>query len=291
MLQIPFIESGADVKAAAKRHKWNLEDAARRLRYEFFAKVVEQGRATRIAVAHTMDDQAETVLARILRGSGPSGLAAIHPVAGHIVRPLLGFRRSELRKYLADLGQSWREDSTNRDISRQRARIRENLLPLLERDFSPRAVEHLANLARLFAEEGRFWDALIEDRFTACVVRKAAGASIAIRDLLSPLPLTNSTGAASQPLRSVTERLIRRLYQEVRGDRLQLASAHIEQVIRLATVSSSGRRIELPGGVRVARNFDNLLFSREKAAPQESRTIRKAAPKTERHPPGGTGTW
>ena len=271
--QIPFIESSGDVKAAATRHKWNLEDAARRLRYQFFAKVIEQGRVTRVAVAHTMDDQAETVLARILRGAGPAGLAAIYPVAGHIIRPLLGIRRAALRKYLDDLGQSWREDATNRDTSRQRARIREHLLPLLERDFSPRAVEHLANLARLSAEEGRFWDALIEDRFAVSAHRRPSGVAIAVEALLTPLPLVSEHHA----LRSVTERLIRRLYQEMRGDRLQLTSSHIEQVIRLATLSSSGRRLELPGGVRVTRNFGELVFSRDKAAPP-----RRARSKTER---------
>ena len=127
-----------DVAAAAAANKWNLEDAARRLRYAFFERMIAEGRATRVVVAHTADDQAETVLAHILRGTGPTGLAGIYPAVGSVVRPLLGERREDLREYLRQLGQDWREDSTNRDLSKQRARIREQLLPLLERDFSPR---------------------------------------------------------------------------------------------------------------------------------------------------------
>ena len=79
-----------DVAAAAAANKWNLEDAARRLRYAFFERVVAEGRATRIVVAHTADDQAETVLAHILRGTGPAGLAGIYPAVGSVVRPMLG---------------------------------------------------------------------------------------------------------------------------------------------------------------------------------------------------------
>jgi tRNA(Ile)-lysidine synthase len=139
-LGLEFVCEEADVAKIAAREKRNLEDAARRLRYAFFERIVESGRATRIGVAHTMDDQAETVLARILRGSGPSGLAGIYPSSGVIARPLLEIRRAALRNYLRNIGQDWREDSTNLDTTRQRARIRHGLLPMLEREFSDSSV-------------------------------------------------------------------------------------------------------------------------------------------------------
>jgi tRNA(Ile)-lysidine synthase len=103
------------VRAVARREGWNLEDAARRLRYQFFDEVVAQGRVAHAAVAHTADDQAETVLAHLVRGTGLTGLAGIHPVLGAIVRPLLEIRRQELREYLVAAGQTWREDATNLD--------------------------------------------------------------------------------------------------------------------------------------------------------------------------------
>ncbi len=258
-----------DVSAAAASNKWNLEDAARRLRYGFFERLVAEGRATRIVVAHTADDQAETVLAHILRGTGPAGLAGIYPSVGSVVRPLLGERREELRNYLRGLGQTWREDATNRDMSKQRARIREQLVPVLERDFSPRAVNHLAGLATLAREEEIFWNALVDNRFRALVRAEQGTYGIRIRDLLAPMDLAAGESAA---LRTVTERLIRRLYRELRGGPGGLTAAHVEQVIRLASESASGRRAELPGGILVQRSFGDLIFSHAPRARRPSRS-------------------
>jgi tRNA(Ile)-lysidine synthase len=268
--RLEFIVAREDVAAAAARHRWNLEDAARRLRYAFFERVAGEGHATRIAVAHTADDQAETVLAHVFRGTGPAGLAGIYPFAGAVVRPLLRARRQDLRRYLEGLGQGWCEDSTNRDLRRQRARIREELLPVLERDFSPRIVRHLAELSRLSREEQIFWAALVEDRFRAFAEERDGKWTIRIPDLLSPLGLPGATsldetsrhGPSSSPFRALTERLVRRLYEGVRGDCRDLAAVHVEQVIHLAADSSSGRRIELPDGILVERVFDTLVFSR-----------------------------
>src|SRR5260370_78219 len=95
-----FHAGRADIAAKANSNKANVEDTARRTRYEFFARLVEDGRVDKVAVAHTADDQAETVLAHILRGTGLAGLGGIHPVVGHVVRPLLTVRRADLRTYL-----------------------------------------------------------------------------------------------------------------------------------------------------------------------------------------------
>jgi tRNA(Ile)-lysidine synthase len=253
-----------DVAGAAARQRLNLEDAGRRLRYAFFRRIVEQGRATRVAVAHTADDQAETLLARLFRGTGPAGLVGIHPVLGSIVRPLLATRREALREYLRGLVQPWREDLTNLDRSRQRARIRAQLLPVLEKDFSPTIVSHLSELARLSREEREFWNALVEDRFRAFVRESKGGFTVPIGALMSPLVLsTDSAGPVqlSGPVfRPLTERLIRRLYEGVRGNCEDLSARHVEQVIRLAAECVSGSRIELPGGVVAERSFGSLVF-------------------------------
>lgn len=272
---LDYIGGCEDVAAAASANKWNLEDAARRLRYAFFERTIAEGRATRVVVAHTADDQAETVLAHILRGTGPTGLAGIYPALGSVVRPLLGERREDLRKYLRQLGQDWREDSTNRDLSKQRARIREQLLPLLERDFAPRAVNHLAGLASLAREEEVFWSALVEDRFRALVRADQRRFRIRIHDLQAPLALASAAEPAA--LRSFTERLIRRIYQELRGSAAGLTTVHVEQVIHLAAASASGSRAELPGGVIVERNFDELTFSGERRAGRSSRARETAS--------------
>lgn len=274
-----IIESG-EVAAAAARNRWNLEDAARRLRYAFFERLVASGQATHIVVAHTADDQAETVLAHILRGTGPTGLAGIYPAVGSIVRPLLGERREDLRQYLRRLGQDWREDSTNRDLTRQRARIRERLLPLLERDFSPRAIQHLGGLAGLARNEELFWNALVEDRFRALVRTHGDTLEIRMKDLFAPIELSSALEPQSTAyaLRAVTQRLIRRLYHELRGARGGLSAVHVEQVIRLGSQSESGRTVELPGGILVEKSFGDLIFSHAGAAGRAARSRRSVSP-------------
>ena len=185
---LPFDSDRADVSEIARRNKWNLEDAARRLRYQFFQSHAAAGRVDRVAVAHTADDQAETLLAHLLRGTGPTGLASIYPVAGIVVRPLLEIRRNEIREYLNSIGQAWREDQTNLDTRRLRARIRYRLLPLLETEFQPAVVAQLGRLAGLAREDEAFWSALEENRMAALFSREAANTfSVRIADLLSPL--------------------------------------------------------------------------------------------------------
>jgi len=266
-MHLDFFSDTQDVSAVARRNDWNLEDAGRRLRYAFFERLVKQDQVTRIAVAHTQDDQAETVLAHMIRGTGPTGLAGIYPAAGAVVRPLLAIRRQDLRKYLSEERQPWREDSSNQDLHRLRSRIRTNLLPLLESDFSPQIVRRLADLARLAREEETFWDQLVEHRFRACVRHRGSDWVVSIRDLVGA-PLQGgyqerqSAAPAEVPWgRSLTERLIRRLYEETRGTRRGFSAQNVEDVIHLAAQSPSGCRVQLPGGVSVEKSFDDLIFS------------------------------
>ena len=268
-------ESGrADVAGEAHLHGWNLEDAARRLRYEFFASVAEARDLNRVAVAHTANDQAETVLSHLLRGTGLTGLAGIYPVAGLIVRPLLELGREELREFLSDLGQPWREDATNQDTSRMRARIRHQLIPLLLRDFDPTAVTRLSRLAMHAREDETFWRSLEHERFNALVTRESSAAiSLSIADFLSPVPLPIPAASTM----ALTRRLVRRIFAELRGSREQLTSRHVDSVIDLAAKSQSGARIDLPG-VCVERIFDRLCFTNVLAAPdtaQDGETTRR----------------
>src|SRR5258708_28361618 len=139
-----------------------LEVAARKVRYNFFRELARAGRVTKIVTAHTLDDQAETVLLRILRGTGIRGLSGIHPRLvfegkDEVVRPLLNFRRTDLEAFLRDRGQRWREDSSNRDLAFLRNRLRHRLLPLLKEDFGLAAVENLADLAEIARAEEEHW--------------------------------------------------------------------------------------------------------------------------------------
>ncbi len=270
---LELVSAREDVRGAAEQYGWNLEDSARRLRYAFFDRVLNDGKATHIAIAHTADDQAETVLAHVIRGTGLTGLAGIYPLmnspgGGTLVRPLLSTSGRELREYLRERGQAWREDLTNLDQRRLRARIRAQLLPVLERDFSPASVSHLGELARFAREDELFWNAIVEDRLAEFTTGGVADQSLTIRaaSLLAPLSFRAATERSSpacgvEATRALTERMVRRLYEKLRGDRCDLSARHVEQVIHLAAESSSGKRLELPGNIQVERVFDKLVFS------------------------------
>jgi tRNA(Ile)-lysidine synthase len=143
-----------------------VEAAGRELRYGFFRQLAREGRVTKIATAHTLDDQAETVLLRIFRGTGIRGLSGIHPrivfeeqghAFGELVRPLLGFRRAALQEFLRERGQSWREDSSNQDIAFLRNRVRHRLLPIIGEEFGEAAIEHMGELAEIARGEEEQW--------------------------------------------------------------------------------------------------------------------------------------
>ena len=262
--RLEFRAQRADVAAEARRQGWNLEDAGRRLRRRFFERLVEEKLADRVAVAHTADNQAETVLAHLLRGTGISGLAGIHPVAGCVVRPLLEVRRAELRAFLTERGQEWREDTSNEDRTRLRARLRHNLIPQLEREYQPALVERLAQLAGLAKEEEEFWEAVVEEEMGRVAVREGEGISVeaaalarAVRlDALAPLPEAAGLKAGAT---SLARRLARRVAKEIGGEECRPNAEHVARVLELARHGHGGQGVELPGGVIVERTLDARL--------------------------------
>jgi tRNA(Ile)-lysidine synthase len=174
---LDFHLAQGDTRVHAQREKLSLETVGRHLRYFFFCslggELAVETRIDKVATAHTLDDQAETVLMRVIRGTGVSGLSAILPrltISGdggeshvEVIRPLLDFRRAELEAYLHTLNQPWREDATNTDLHHTRNRIRHTLLPLLEREFNPGVGPRLAELADIAYEEEQYWSRHIRD--------------------------------------------------------------------------------------------------------------------------------
>ena len=161
-LEIPLHLQGVETSTRASSAGETIEEAARNLRYEVFAKLLQQGQANIILTAHTLDDQAETVLMKLLRGAWLEGLSAISPVlevaGGRVLRPLLSTRRDELRAYLTAVGQPWREDSSNLDEAFTRNRLRQSVMPVLRQE-NPSLDHTLANLAELAREEEARWSA------------------------------------------------------------------------------------------------------------------------------------
>ena len=161
-LQIPLHIFTVDTNHHAQLHKETIEEAARNLRYEAFSNLLTANKSDAILTAHTLDDQSETVLMKLLRGAWLEGLSAISPVLqlpqGRILRPLLTLRREDLRIYLRERNQPWREDSSNSDQSFTRNRLRHSILPLL-REENPQLDITLSNLAELAREEESRWSA------------------------------------------------------------------------------------------------------------------------------------
>jgi tRNA(Ile)-lysidine synthase len=256
---LEVVSKMANVADYAKLHHLNVEDAGRRVRYAFFDEQVTSGRVNKVAVAHTADDQAETVLAKLIRGTGPTGLAGIYPVAGNVIRPLIEVRRADLRKFLNEQKQTWREDATNGDESRLRARIRARLLPLLETDFQPHIVRNLSNLADLARNDERYWDEVIGQKFANAVRHEAGMFSISCHDLNeSARGVAKNTEATT----AIAGRLVRRIVRELLGQKSGLSARHVREVLELAASGDGERSVELPTGIVVQRQNSTLQFRR-----------------------------
>jgi tRNA(Ile)-lysidine synthase len=264
-LGLEFLVERENVRAKAKRERANLEDAARRARYAFFEQLVKEGRVSRVAVAQTADDQAETVLAHILRGTGLAGLAGIHPQAGSVFRPLLAIRRAALRAYLRGKRQTWREDASNRDETRTRSRIRHKLMPFLEKKFQSSIVEHLSQLAELARADNARLEFECELRLSAVTKERVDGTAIGIRELTlrGKQPKSHSRNEEEfwrEGTRAMAKRMVRQLVKRVKPYSGELTSRHVESVLHLAEEGHSGKILQLPGGVEVRRERDSLVF-------------------------------
>jgi tRNA(Ile)-lysidine synthase len=244
----------SDVQAHAKREHLSLETAARRMRYGYFRRLLLEGPLNRIATAHTLDDQAETVLLRIARGAGSRGLAGIYPQLSvpssqfsdgvSIIRPLLGTRRKDLEAYLQELGQPWREDSSNRDLRHTRNRVRHGILPRLERNLNPAVREALAETAEIARAEEEYWE-----RQVASLLPTVWKGTLKVR-ALAALPLA-------------LQRRIVRAAAESLGLRLEFR--HVEEILRLASNQpGSPKAAVLPDGWTVLRKKDELKIEPER---------------------------
>lgn len=232
--EVPFFGG-----SAATLHHSNVEALARRDRYRFFEQLARQGSVGKVATAHTADDQAETVLARLLRGGGPAGLSGILPGGreGRVVRPLLEVRRAELRAWAAARGLTWHEDSSNLNLRFLRNRIRHQLLPQLERDYNPGIVNVLNHTAEVARGEEAHWQRQIEELAGRLIQDTPGGPQLSLADFVQ-------LDEAQQ------RRLIRAAVARAKGDLRRLEFAHVERVRRLALAGpdgqSGGRVVEIP---------------------------------------------
>jgi tRNA(Ile)-lysidine synthase len=250
----------ASVGERAALSRDNLEQAARRARYEFLSAVAQERKAQMVLVAHTLDDQAETVMLRLLRGSGAEGLSGIEPVRRLdeqrdvlLARPLLSWaRRADTQGYCRERGVEPRVDAMNTDERFARVRVRKTLLPLMM-TFNGRVVEALARTALLLREDAAALE-MAAAKLLAAASEEEAAADVAHAP--SPLRVEVFRGA---PV-ALRRRALRQWLARGRGDLRRLEMAHLVAVEGLLAGERGGRRIELPGGASVSRKRGLLYF-------------------------------
>jgi tRNA(Ile)-lysidine synthase len=255
---------GADIKTRARKSNDNLEQAARRARYEFLGQVAKSNQAKLIVTGHTMNDQAETVLLNLMRGSGSDGLRGMEPLrplaAGSeivLARPLLSWAtRADTEDYCRRHSIKYREDVMNLDESFARVRVRRQLLPLLEQ-FNPRFIQSVTRSAEILRE-----DNIALDAAAARLLELSADTGHRVREFKSLRADLLRTAPAA-----LRRRALRLWLGQQRGDLRRIERAHIVAIEKLLLSNKSGRIIELPGGATVFRR-DSMLHYRPGRKPK-----------------------
>ncbi len=266
-----------DTPARQVEAREGVEEAARHLRYGVFWKLLGEGWADAVVTAHSTDDQAETVLMKLLRGAWTEGLGGISPVlaapagkkaaAGQIVRPMLGVRRAEVERFLRERKQHWREDSSNRDLSLMRNRMRHEVLPLL-RTLNPAVEEALARTAAIARDEEAYWQAHITRELPGIVLpgRPVRGGGRAVSTAVGERAVAMELERLKALAPAVRRRIVR---AAAAGLGCRLGAEETHRLLALAGLETApgvrsriGARLELRGGLRAERSARELQLSR-----------------------------
>ena len=271
---LPFHESRVDTEAEARRVPKShgeesadalpadsIEGTARRLRYTWFRKLLSDVPLDAVATAHTLDDQAETVLAKFLRGAWTEGLSGIYPVLefaeGRILRPLLKTTRTEIEEFLNGRGQPWREDSTNRRLTFTRNRIRHELLPQLT-TWNPQLRDHLAQMAELARDEEAWWESEVARLASQIILRgrpvRGGGRATTTADGIA----LDIDRFKAEPI-ALQRRLLRFAAAQLES---ALDYAATEALRGLTLTGRAGQKLELAGGLRVDRTHREIRLTR-----------------------------
>lgn len=257
-LKLAYYTERADVPTYARAQKLSLETAARVLRAQFLEKTAKTHKFSKIALGHHLNDQAETLLMRLLRGSGLEGLAGIPPVrvlssALAYVRPLIACTRAEIELFAREHHLIWREDPSNQDRNILRNRIRHELLPLLERHYNPNLVETLGRTAHVLAQAANYLQQIADNE-------------------LSSLIVDTQRNELQLDLKSFRERpeflqalILRRALERVK-DLQAIESAHIENVLAWLERGGVGEQ-HLPGGLRLLRRHHKVIITTKRSVP------------------------
>jgi tRNA(Ile)-lysidine synthase len=253
---IPFESRRVDVRGLSEFGKQNLEDAGRRARIAFLDELREKYGATAVAVAHHADDQAETLLMRLLRGSGMTGLSGMaYRNSRGYVRPLLELSRSEIEEYLRGRSLDWRVDASNSDITYLRNRIRHDLLPILEK-YNPAIRSSIAKTASILRDDETLLKELTEKSFSlSCRVEE--GKIVCMVGQLRTLDI------------ALRRRILRHAFKQLTGNLEGMSQSHIESICDMIYSERPNSRLFLPQRVTAVREYDRLIFAQTYKAAHE----------------------
>ena len=239
-----------DVAQMQRQLHLSLEEAARKARYDFFQRTATRQGYHKVALGHHADDNAETLLLHLLRGSGRLGLGGIRAIRqGVYIRPLIRAPRTEIESYLQTRELAYLNDRTNADSAMLRNRIRHRLIPLLESDYRPGARTTLSRAAEVLAAEEDWLEGLLKPVFERMIADCRPGRLALTAASLGELPL------------AAARRIVRSALRLARGDLGGIGFAHVEQIIHLSRSSGKAGPLHLPGNLRVQREQDQLVFA------------------------------
>ena len=248
-LDVRLITKSIDVMSYAKEQLLNKQEAARKLRYKTFDEVSSEIKADRIALGHTANDQAETLIMRLFRGSGPKGLSGIPPVRGNVIRPLIEVKREDVEQFLDLEGLSFIVDSSNLREDYIRNKVRLSLIPMLK-EFNSNIIESLAKTSDILREEERYFEILVTKALMKLISRKTDSR---IELFLAPLEAME---------RVILRRVLRMAIEETKGLRA-ISFIHIEDILKLINSGKPGDRLYLPGGIRAIKEYSTLVLTSE----------------------------
>lgn len=256
-LHLPFESKSIDISALKKTEKKSTQQAARDARYEFFIDTLKKFNAQKVSLGHNADDQAETVLMRLIRGAGTKGLCGIPPIRdGIFIRPLIEVQRSEIKGFLRENRIEFVIDSSNRENVYLRNKVRNSLMPILMKEYNPGIVQNLIHTSEILRKEDEFMEKLVLDLFSRiCVSRGKESLTLNIlylKDLEE----------------SIQVRVLRKAIESFSGDLKRISFKHMESLMGILSSEGANKSLSLPGGIIVEKRYNELIIRREvKATP------------------------
>lgn len=255
-LELPFEVKAFDVPAYKKKSSLSSQEAARVIRYQFLEDVRKNFNAKKIALGHNANDQAETLMMWLLRGTGVKGLSGIPPVReGGIIRPLIETTREEIEVYLKEREIPFVIDSSNQKTDYLRNRLRHELLPLLEEHYNPQLVKSLVQTASILRREDEYLENIAKDLLKEIVVSKDSRSVVIDSKGLLALPSV------------IQMRCVRGVLEQVKGDLRRISSTHIYDIIKIVSNDKPHRVLKLPEGIRVEKSYNHLTVTLHQTAP------------------------